>query len=235
MPNPAAPRGCTRETHGLRPCAVRSRRTSRASMGCEPAPEHLRRGRRRVRLHDLTGQQRAHPHVGCEHRVQASKSRVTIASRSRRGDRRSRRASCSRPWHPSDPAARLPPRRSEVQSMPESCEPPHVPSCDARGRSSAMTATDTPVDNGVNVEALLGAREALTATPEAASFQLACDVRMAERHPQQLRRRGLLRPRRRAAATAPNSRSTPITPRSSRRKTTARRRSSMCSSGSPAA
>jgi uncharacterized OsmC-like protein len=33
-----------------------------------------------------------------------------------------------------------------------------------------MTATDTPVDNGVNVEALLGAREALTAAPEAAQF-----------------------------------------------------------------
>jgi len=34
-----------------------------------------------------------------------------------------------------------------------------------------MTATDTPVDNGVNVEALLGARVALAAAPEAAAFQ----------------------------------------------------------------
>jgi uncharacterized OsmC-like protein len=34
-----------------------------------------------------------------------------------------------------------------------------------------MTATETPVDNGVNVEALLSAREALTATPEAANFK----------------------------------------------------------------
>jgi uncharacterized OsmC-like protein len=33
-----------------------------------------------------------------------------------------------------------------------------------------MTATATPVNNGVNVEALLGAREALTAAPEAAKF-----------------------------------------------------------------
>jgi uncharacterized OsmC-like protein len=33
-----------------------------------------------------------------------------------------------------------------------------------------MTVTDTPVENGVNVAALLGAREALTATPEAAQF-----------------------------------------------------------------
>jgi len=34
-----------------------------------------------------------------------------------------------------------------------------------------MTTTDTPVDNGVNVEALLGARAALTEAPEAAQFQ----------------------------------------------------------------
>ena len=34
-----------------------------------------------------------------------------------------------------------------------------------------MTATETPVNNGVNVEALLGAREALTSAPEAAKFE----------------------------------------------------------------
>jgi uncharacterized OsmC-like protein len=34
-----------------------------------------------------------------------------------------------------------------------------------------MTATQTPVDNGVNVQALLDAREALTETPEGARFQ----------------------------------------------------------------
>jgi len=34
-----------------------------------------------------------------------------------------------------------------------------------------MTVTDNPVDNGVNVEALLGAREALSEAPEAAQFQ----------------------------------------------------------------
>jgi uncharacterized OsmC-like protein len=33
-----------------------------------------------------------------------------------------------------------------------------------------MATTQTPVNNGVNVEALLGAREALTATPEGARF-----------------------------------------------------------------
>jgi len=34
-----------------------------------------------------------------------------------------------------------------------------------------MTTTDTPVDNGVNVEALLGARTALAEAPAAAQFQ----------------------------------------------------------------
>jgi uncharacterized OsmC-like protein len=34
-----------------------------------------------------------------------------------------------------------------------------------------MSMTDTPVDNGVNVAALLEAREALTAAPEAAQFK----------------------------------------------------------------
>jgi uncharacterized OsmC-like protein len=40
-----------------------------------------------------------------------------------------------------------------------------------------MTATETPVNNGVNVEALLAAREALTAAPEAAKFawRAACE------------------------------------------------------------
>jgi uncharacterized OsmC-like protein len=34
-----------------------------------------------------------------------------------------------------------------------------------------MSTTDTPVDNGVNVEALLGVREALADTPDIAEFQ----------------------------------------------------------------
>ena len=37
-------------------------------------------------------------------------------------------------------------------------------------KETTMTVTDRPVDNGVNVQALLGAREALTATPAAAQF-----------------------------------------------------------------
>src|SRR5262245_19132677 len=39
-----------------------------------------------------------------------------------------------------------------------------------RHRSMAMTTTDTPVDNGVNVQALLDAREALKGAPEGAQF-----------------------------------------------------------------
>jgi uncharacterized OsmC-like protein len=35
----------------------------------------------------------------------------------------------------------------------------------------SMTVTDNPVDNGVNVAALLGAREALAQAPEAAQFE----------------------------------------------------------------
>jgi cytochrome P450/uncharacterized OsmC-like protein len=37
-------------------------------------------------------------------------------------------------------------------------------------KETPMTITDSPVDNGVNVQALLGAREALSASPEAAQF-----------------------------------------------------------------
>src|SRR6266513_2679795 len=38
-------------------------------------------------------------------------------------------------------------------------------------RRHDMTATQIPVDNGVNVEALLGVREALASTPQIAQFQ----------------------------------------------------------------
>ena len=39
------------------------------------------------------------------------------------------------------------------------------------------TATANPVDNGVNVEALIGAREALTAAPEGAQFKWRASVK----------------------------------------------------------
>jgi uncharacterized OsmC-like protein len=41
----------------------------------------------------------------------------------------------------------------------------------ATSRRHHMTATEIPVDNGVNVEALLGVRDALANTPEIAQFQ----------------------------------------------------------------
>ena len=63
-----------------------------------------------------------------------------------------------------------------------------------------MTITDSPVDNGVNVQALLGAREALSAAPEAAAVHLAGQLHLAQRHPQPLHRGRLHRPGRRAAA-----------------------------------
>src|ERR1700688_2363786 len=55
----------------------------------------------------------------------------------------------------------LTPRRS--RSQPERVRSIHT-------KETPMTITDNPVDNGVNVAALLGAREALSATPEAAEF-----------------------------------------------------------------
>ena len=47
------------------------------------------------------------------------------------------------------------------------------------------TATQTAArtaNNGVNVDALIAAREALTATPAAAQFKWRADLRMEERH-----------------------------------------------------
>ena len=48
-----------------------------------------------------------------------------------------------------------------------------------------MTATEIPVDNGVNVEALLGVRDALPGTPEIARFR-------HSHQPDQRHRRGRL-------------------------------------------
>ena len=56
------------------------------------------------------------------------------------------------------------------------------------------------VDNGVNVEALLGARQALTDAPEAARFKWRATLQLGQWHPQPLDGAGLLRPRRRAVA-----------------------------------
>ena len=63
-----------------------------------------------------------------------------------------------------------------------------------------MTTMQTPVDNGVNVEALLGVREALADTPEIAQFQWRDNGFLGRRHPQPLDRGHFLRVRRAAAS-----------------------------------
>ena len=60
-----------------------------------------------------------------------------------------------------------------------------------------MTTTDTPtVDNGVNVEALRGAREALTNAPRGRPLPVAGELRVGARDPQPHHDHRLLRPRR---------------------------------------
>ena len=62
------------------------------------------------------------------------------------------------------------------------------------------TEAEKQVNNGVNVDALLGAREALTEAPEAAKFKWRATLQVDQRHAQPLDRRGLLRARRGAEA-----------------------------------
>src|SRR5690606_21338363 len=56
-------------------------------------------------------------------------------------------------------------RRSK---SPPARQPPGVNCFEERGMNNSQAAVTRTVDNGVNVEALLGAREALTEAPEAA-------------------------------------------------------------------
>ena len=63
-----------------------------------------------------------------------------------------------------------------------------------------MSTTDIPVDNGVNVEALLGVREALADNPDIAAVPVARDHLVGPGHPQPVQRRVVLRLRRGAAA-----------------------------------
>ena len=90
------------------------------------------------------------------------------------------------------------------------------------------------VDNGVNVEALLGAREALTAAPEAAQFKWRANCKwMNGTHSHSTVKSFFgLGEEQKHKTTSP---STPIIRRSSPPKTTARRRSNSCSSPWPAA
>ena len=64
-----------------------------------------------------------------------------------------------------------------------------------------MTTQTITADNGVNVEALLGAREGADRRPRSRAIQVARQLRMDPGHPQPRHRRWLLRPRRRAEAS----------------------------------
>ena len=61
--------------------------------------------------------------------------------------------------------------------------------------------TTSVVDNGVNVEALLGARDAFADAPEIAQFQWRSTCHVGQRHAQPVRRRDVLRLRRGADAS----------------------------------
>ena len=99
-----------------------------------------------------------------------------------------------------------------------------------------MTTTESPtVDNGVNVTALLEAREAMTGTPAAAQFTWKATNRLDAWHAQPHVDRHLLRCRCRSVAPARPSPSTPTTRRSSPPRTRASPPSRWCWPDSPAA
>ena len=98
-----------------------------------------------------------------------------------------------------------------------------------------MSMTGTPVDNGVNVAALLGAREALTAAPEAAQFQWRASCTWQNGTHSHSTVEGFFGLGEEQHHTQRVHASTPTTPRSSPPRTTGRRRSSTCSSAWPAA
>ena len=74
-----------------------------------------------------------------------------------------------------------------------------------------MTTTETPVDNGVNVEALLGVRGRVGRHPGDRPVPVACDGVLGQRHAQPLRRRDLLRASARSSSTRRRSPSTSTT------------------------
>lgn len=94
-------------------------------------------------------------------------------------------------------------------------------------KETPMTITDSPVDNGVNVQALLGAREALSAAPEAAQFtwRASCTWRTGTHSYSTVATSPALAP---STSTAPPMSSTSTTPSASRPRTTAPRRWSSC-------
>ena len=97
-----------------------------------------------------------------------------------------------------------------------------------------MSITGTPVDNGVNVAALLEAREALTAAPRRLSSN-GEPLARGRTAPTATRPSKASLASAKSSTTSGSTPSTLIAPRSSPPRTTGRRRSSTCSSGSPAA
>ena len=95
-----------------------------------------------------------------------------------------------------------------------------------------MAAPNAQVDNGVNVEALLGAREALTDAPEAAKFKWRATCNWMNGTHSHSTVEGFFGLGAGAEAQDRRSPSMPIIPRSSPPRTTAPRRSSSCSSAS---
>ena len=83
-----------------------------------------------------------------------------------------------------------------------------------------MTITDRPVDNGVNVQTLLDARNALSAAPEAAQFtwRASCTWRNGTHSHSTVAGFAGLAP---SSSTARHMSSTPTTPNASRPRTTA--------------
>ena len=86
---------------------------------------------------------------------------------------------------------------------------------------TASTSTPEQVKNGVNVDALLGAREALEQGAGSRAVQMARQLRVGEWHAQPLHDRRLLRARRRAVARQDRSPSRRTIPRSSPPRTSA--------------
>ena len=98
-----------------------------------------------------------------------------------------------------------------------------------------MTTTESPVNNGVNVEALLGAREALdrSARGREVQWRATCEWQNGTHSTSTVEGFFGLGEEQKPPHHA--TRSTSIIPRSSPPRTTARRRSSTCSSAWPAA
>src|SRR5215813_6638157 len=67
--------------------------------------------------------------------------------------------------------ARQSPRKGSPSPTAQQGRPVDRAQTGITSRRHQMTATEIPVDNGVNVEALLGVRDALPGTPEIAQFQ----------------------------------------------------------------